>query len=47
MINFSAEKKEQLFKEIIQKNQELHQIELLLKKKAKKVIANSTLNLNS
>lgn len=47
MINFSAEKKERLFKEIVQKNQELHQIELLLKKKAKKVIANSTLNLNS
>ena len=47
IVNFSAEKKAQLLKEIVQKNQELHQIELLLKKKVKKVIANSTLNLNS
>jgi len=40
------EKKEQLLKEIVQKNKKLHQIKLLLKKKLKKTIVNSTLNLN-
>jgi len=45
--NLSVEKKEQLLEEIVQKNQELYQIKLLLKKKIKATIVSSKLDLNS
>lgn len=47
IINSPVEEKEQLLKEIKQKNQALYQTKLLLKKQIKEAIFNSTLNLNT